>query len=79
MLGLFFILKGRPVPAHGRAGKLTVTLGMLHLATTSIAALLYGFNVITQNILPHLIIGGLTGMYVYWLVLRIGLDRGGRA
>lgn len=78
LLGFYYLVRGRPIPAHGRAGKITVTLGALHILGTSLAALLYGMNIITQNILPHLLIGGVPGLFFYWLVLRVGLQREAR-
>lgn len=78
LLGFYYLVKGRPIPAFSRAGKLTVSLGALHILGIILAVLLYGLNVISQNILPHLLIGGIPGLFFYWLILRVGLLRGAR-
>jgi hypothetical protein len=78
LLGLFFVVKRRRLSAHAPGGKIAISLGLLHMTCITIAAILCITKVITQNIFPHLLISGLSGMLIYWLVLRIGLNRGDR-
>ncbi len=78
LLGIFFVAKRRQLSAHAPGGKIAISFGFLHMACITIAAILCLTDVITQNIFPHLLIAGLSGMTIYWLVLRIGLSRGER-
>lgn len=75
LLGFFYLIKGRPVSAYSKGGKLVITLGLLHMAAIVVAALLYAAGVIMQNILPHLVLGGVPGILLYWVLLRFGVAR----
>lgn len=74
-LGIWFLIKGRPIPGFGKRGKLAITLGILHMAGISAAALLYGSGLILQNILPHLLLAGVPGLLLYWILIRVGITR----
>ena len=78
LLGLFFVVKRRQLSAHAPGGKIAISLGILHMVSIMVATILCLTDVITQNIFPHLLIAGLSGTTLYWLVLRIGLTRGVR-
>jgi hypothetical protein len=75
LLGFWYMVKGRPFPGLTKRGKIMVSLGILHMAGIATAAVLYGVGAVDQNILPHLLLAGVPGLLLYWVVLRAGLTR----